>query len=65
MNHKLRTGTPHHLEMYSFANYIAYVLYPPLYIAGPIITFNDYMWQVRYYLVDFLIPHPPHSIVAL
>jgi D-alanyl-lipoteichoic acid acyltransferase DltB (MBOAT superfamily) len=32
--------------MYSYMNYIAYVLYPPLYIAGPIITFNDFMWQV-------------------
>jgi D-alanyl-lipoteichoic acid acyltransferase DltB (MBOAT superfamily) len=36
----------HSLETYSFVNYIAYALYPPLYIAGPIITFNDFMWQV-------------------
>lgn len=32
-------------------NYIAYVLYPPLYIAGPIMTFNDFMWQVSLQLV--------------
>lgn len=32
--------------MYTFSNYLAYILYPPLYIAGPIITFNDFMWQV-------------------
>ncbi|KAI5122746.1 hypothetical protein M0805_009831 [Coniferiporia weirii] len=45
MNHKQRTTTPHELEVYSFMNYIAYVLYPPLFIAGPIMTFNDFMWQ--------------------
>lgn len=28
------------------AAYLAYVLYPPLYVAGPIITFNDFMEQV-------------------
>ena len=27
--------------------YIAYVLYPPLYIAGPIITFDDFVTQFR------------------
>lgn len=25
---------------------MAYGLYPPLYIAGPIMTFNDFLWQV-------------------
>lgn len=29
-------------------NYIAYVLYSPLYLAGPILTFNDYVSQQRY-----------------
>jgi D-alanyl-lipoteichoic acid acyltransferase DltB (MBOAT superfamily) len=28
-------------------NLIAYTLYPPLYIAGPIMTFNDFTWQVN------------------
>ncbi|KAH9930065.1 MBOAT-domain-containing protein [Fomitopsis serialis] len=32
-------------DTYSYMNYIAYVLYPPLYIAGPIMAFNDFMWQ--------------------
>ncbi len=32
---------------YSWLNFLAYALYPPLYIAGPIITFNDFIWQVR------------------
>lgn len=29
-------------------NYIAYILYSPLYLAGPILTFNDYASQQRY-----------------
>jgi len=37
----------HPAGMYSYTNYLSYVLYPPLYIAGPIITFNDYLWQHR------------------
>lgn len=47
LSEKQRKALAHPLEMYSFINYLAYVLYPPLYIAGPIITFNDFMWQVR------------------
>jgi len=47
LSEKQRKFTAHPPETYSFANYIAYVLYPPLYIAGPIITFNDFMWQIR------------------
>ncbi|EPS93672.1 hypothetical protein FOMPIDRAFT_1033595 [Fomitopsis schrenkii] len=43
---KQRSTVRHSLETYSYANYIAYVLYPPLYIAGPIMTFNDFMWQI-------------------
>ncbi|KAF9048876.1 MBOAT, membrane-bound O-acyltransferase family-domain-containing protein [Panaeolus papilionaceus] len=44
---KQRVTVPHPDTLYSAMNYIAYVLYPPLYIAGPIITFNDFMWQHR------------------
>ena len=43
---KKRAVVFHPLATYSFGNYLAYVLYAPLYIAGPIITFNDFMWQV-------------------
>lgn len=46
MPDKQRPRVPHSLEFYSFGNYLAYVLYPALYIAGPIMTFNDFMWQV-------------------
>lgn len=33
---------PHSIDDYSLLTCVAYVLYPPLYIAGPIISFNDY-----------------------
>ncbi|KAI0312315.1 MBOAT-domain-containing protein [Amylostereum chailletii] len=46
LSHKQRTTTYHSPEVYTFRNYLAYVLYPPLYIAGPIMTFNDFMWQL-------------------
>ncbi|KAJ7594897.1 MBOAT, membrane-bound O-acyltransferase family-domain-containing protein [Mycena floridula] len=47
MTQKERQLTAHSTEMYSFANYTAYILYAPLYIAGPIMTFNDFLWQFR------------------
>jgi len=33
-------------EVYSYFNYLAYLFYPPLYLAGPIITFNDFIHQM-------------------
>ncbi|GAM89284.1 hypothetical protein ANO11243_073210 [Dothideomycetidae sp. 11243] len=33
---------------FTFRNYFAYVLYSPLYLTGPIITFNDYISQSRF-----------------
>jgi D-alanyl-lipoteichoic acid acyltransferase DltB (MBOAT superfamily) len=33
---------------YSFRNYIAYAVYAPLYLTGPILTFNDYVAQARH-----------------
>ncbi|KAK7744092.1 glycerol transporter [Cytospora paraplurivora] len=38
---------------FTFRNYLAYALYAPLYLTGPILTFNDYISQLR---------HRPHSI---
>lgn len=32
---------------FTFANYVAYVLYPPLYLAGPILTFSAFMDQIK------------------
>jgi len=43
---KRRQSAAHPESMYSYMNYIAYVLYPLLYIAGHIMTFNDFVWQV-------------------
>lgn len=33
---------------YNFRNYVGYAIYAPLYIAGPILTFNDYISQSKY-----------------
>lgn len=35
------------LQDYTWQNYLAYALYPPLYIAGPIITFNSFITQIK------------------
>ncbi|KAG9003064.1 glycerol transporter [Tulasnella sp. 427] len=44
---KDRVVMPHLAEDYSFINYLAFAIYPPLYIAGPIMTFNNFVWQMR------------------
>lgn len=33
---------------HSFQTYVGYILYPPLYLAGPILTFNDYISQSQH-----------------
>ncbi|KAJ8124504.1 hypothetical protein O1611_g9135 [Lasiodiplodia mahajangana] len=43
-----RVSTPAQAKEYSFRNYVAYAIYAPLYLTGPIITFNDYISQLRY-----------------
>ncbi|KAJ9479482.1 Membrane-bound O-acyltransferase GUP1 [Pseudozyma hubeiensis] len=43
-----RTRLTRHLEEYSLGNYLLYILYPPLFIAGPIMTFNDFTHQLRH-----------------
>lgn len=43
-----RAEGPFALEDYSILNYLLYTLYPPLFIAGPIMTFNDFCKQVSY-----------------
>ncbi|KAJ5168736.1 Glycerol uptake protein 1 [Penicillium canariense] len=43
-----RVKIPAESAAFSMRNYIAYVLYSPLYLAGPILTFNDYVSQQRY-----------------
>ncbi|KAK4152238.1 putative glycerol transporter protein [Chaetomidium leptoderma] len=43
-----RVATPASPQDFSFGNYLAYTIYAPLYLTGPIITFNDYISQQRY-----------------
>ncbi|KAJ9647189.1 glycerol transporter [Coniosporium tulheliwenetii] len=43
-----RVSSPAKPGDYSFRSYFAYATYSPLYLAGPILTFNDYISQLRY-----------------
>ncbi|SCU93741.1 LANO_0E04676g1_1 [Lachancea nothofagi CBS 11611] len=50
LQERARLYAPHHIQDYSFSHYIAYITYTPLFIAGPIITFNDYLYQSQHTL---------------
>lgn len=43
-----RVAIPAKPQDYIFRNYLAYALYAPLFLTGPILTFNDYISQLRY-----------------
>ncbi|GMG22715.1 unnamed protein product [Aspergillus oryzae] len=43
-----RVNIPAEPSAFNGRNYLAYVLYSPLYLAGPILTFNDYISQQRF-----------------
>ncbi|KAE8153418.1 MBOAT, membrane-bound O-acyltransferase family-domain-containing protein [Aspergillus avenaceus] len=43
-----RVAIPAEPSSFNGRNYIAYILYSPLYLAGPILTFNDYISQQRF-----------------
>lgn len=43
-----RLTAPLPLSDYNLVNFIGYLTYTPLFIAGPIITFNDYVYQSNY-----------------
>ncbi|KAG0041542.1 glycerol transporter [Gryganskiella cystojenkinii] len=45
---KERVSQPCFAEDYNFIYYAAFALYAPLYVAGPIMTFNDFISQLRY-----------------
>ncbi|KAG2185158.1 hypothetical protein INT44_001948 [Umbelopsis vinacea] len=45
---KDRIQQPAFYEDYNYVNFLAYILYTPLYLCGPIITFNDFVSQLRY-----------------
>ncbi|GMM42643.1 hypothetical protein FOG50_03656 [Hanseniaspora uvarum] len=40
-----RMSYRHDIKQYNFVNQFAYLLYAPLLIAGPVVTFNDYLCQ--------------------
>ncbi|KAL4979038.1 MBOAT, membrane-bound O-acyltransferase family-domain-containing protein [Aspergillus desertorum] len=48
-----RVKIPAEQSAFNGRNYLAYILYSPLYLTGPIVTFNDYISQQRY---------PPQSL---
>ncbi|CAH2355542.1 membrane-bound O-acyltransferase Gup1p [[Candida] railenensis] len=48
LDDRSRLTAPLPITDYSGTNYLAYVLYTPLFIAGPIITFNDFIYQSNY-----------------
>ncbi|CAK4034503.1 Glycerol uptake 1 [Lecanosticta acicola] len=54
---------------FTFRNYLAYVLYSPLYLTGPIINFNDYISQSRYPLPSIsrsrIVPYAIRFILCL
>lgn len=52
-----RIAGPARYEDYGFLSYLAYVLYSPLYLAGPILTFNDFVHQVP-------LPYPPSTTLT-
>ena len=43
-----RVRIPAEPSAYNGRNFVAYILYSPLYLTGPILTFNDYVSQQRY-----------------
>lgn len=43
-----RVTIPAPVRDFNFRNYVAYTLYAPLYLTGPILTFNDYISQLRH-----------------
>ncbi|KAG7091135.1 hypothetical protein E1B28_010189 [Marasmius oreades] len=47
LDERQRQSVSHPGEMYTYSYFITYALYCPLYIAGPIMTFNDFLWQFR------------------
>lgn len=43
---KDRITMPCFASDYNYIHFLAYVLYAPLYLCGPILTFNDFISQV-------------------
>lgn len=69
LNECARLTAAHPIQDYSLMNYIAYVTYTPLFIAGPIITFNDYVYQSKHTLPSinfkFIFYYAVRFVIAL
>lgn len=50
-----RQTYPWSIYDYSMETHLAYVFYTPLFIVGPILTFNDYLYQTRHTLNSILV----------
>lgn len=48
LSEKDRVNIPADVKDFTYRNYVAYAIYAPLYLAGPILTFNDYISQLKY-----------------
>ncbi|KAJ1972015.1 glycerol transporter [Dimargaris xerosporica] len=48
LTEKERIGVSCASSDYNLVHYLAYLFYAPLYLAGPIITFNNFIWQQRF-----------------
>jgi D-alanyl-lipoteichoic acid acyltransferase DltB (MBOAT superfamily) len=48
LSERERVSIPAEAKEFCFRNYVAYAIYAPLYLTGPIITFNDYISQSRF-----------------
>lgn len=44
---RARATHSHRLSQYTYGNFLLYLFYPPLFIAGPIMTFNDWLHQLH------------------
>lgn len=47
LSERERLDAPLPLSNYSYKNYLAYLFYTPLYIVGPIMSFNDFIYQSK------------------
>ena len=50
LGERARYTVPHPIEEYNIFRFVTYVTYTPLFIAGPIITFNDFIYQSKHTL---------------
>ncbi|KAK0753853.1 MBOAT-domain-containing protein [Schizothecium vesticola] len=48
LSEKDRVSIPASPAHFTYAHLVAYAIYAPLYLAGPIVTFNDYLSQTRH-----------------